>query len=425
MIYVGLIGFGHVGKGTYQVMMQQQQLLSDRIGQPVQVKSVLVRDLKKYASFDFQGTTVTTDIDTLLNDSDLSIIVEVMGGEYPAYDYICAALKKGKFVVTANKEVMAKHKKTFFSLAKENGVDIFYEAAVAGGIPIIRSLKVGFAANKITSLKGIVNGTTNYILTKILKEKKDFDVILKQAQALGLAEADPTMDVSGLDAAYKLVLLAAVAFKVDISIEDVFYEGIESITLDDLLYANELGYSIKLLANGCVSDNDRYFFHVYPALVLYDHPLAHIHDETNAVFVYGDAVGEALLSGKGAGGSPTASAVVSDIIDIGFDHQQKPNRRNLEVDLRSVQTSSIDEASFSYFCRLNVQDQPGVLEKISGILSQSSVSISRMLQKNITAGQAMLILITHEVKESAFKQALTQLDAFDDVDVVHPFIRVA
>eukprot|EP01047_Picozoa_sp_COSAG01_P013504 COSAG01_NODE_636_length_14635_cov_18.612617_16_plen_316_part_01 len=307
-IRVALLGLGHVGKGVFDILQSHEKALSERIGRDVIIHSILVRDPKKYQQLDLTQARLVTDFDLILKQDDIDIIIEVMGGEFPAYDYICAALKAKKHVITANKEVMAKHQEHFFNLAKENQVDLCFEAAVAGGIPIIRALKVGLAANKINSLHGILNGTTNYILSKIQKEQREFSEVLAQAQKLGLAEADPSMDVSGLDAAYKLVLLAAVAFKCAISIDDIYYEGIENITLTDMRYADELGYGIKLLAIGKHFPEKGYSFKVHPTLIPKEHPLCGIHDETNAVFVYGDAVGESLLAGKGAGGAPTASA---------------------------------------------------------------------------------------------------------------------
>ena len=398
MLQIGLIGFGNVGQGVADIIHNNQTLLQDRTGQTINIKYIGVRNTEKYAHHDIGSAKLTTDIDQIINDPEIQIIVEVVGGEYPMYDYICQALKNKKYVVTANKEVMAKHKNEFFKLAKENNVDIYFEAAVAGGIPIIRSLKVGFAANKIESLYGILNGTTNYILTKIQQNQAEFDTVLKESQELGLAEADPTMDVSGLDAAYKLVILAAVAFKVDIQLENITYQGIECISLRDIQYAEEFGYTIKLLAIGKRHDKSM-SFSVQPTMIHQEHPLANIHNELNAVYIYGNAVGEALLSGKGAGGSPTGSAVISDIIDIAFDLKQSQSQRNLETSLQSTALTSPNELKGQHYFRLKVADHPHALEKITGAFSHEDVNIAKIIQKDTTNNKAEIVLITYPANQ--------------------------
>ena len=249
-IQIGLLGLGNVGTGVLNILTHHADMLSQRTGKKLKVKSILVRDLAKYHHYKMPGVKLTSKPEDILEDPDIQIVVEAMGGENPAYGFIKQALTSGKFVVTANKEVVSKHKKEFFELAKQHKVDIYFEASVGGGIPLIRSLKVGYAANQIQSLYGILNGTTNYILTQIGDQGMEFDAAIKAAQKLGFAEADPTMDVSGLDTAYKLSILAAVAFKVDVQVSDFHYEGIESVTLKDIQLAKELGYAIKLLAIG-------------------------------------------------------------------------------------------------------------------------------------------------------------------------------
>jgi homoserine dehydrogenase len=425
MIKVGLLGCGNVGKATHDILIKNVTLLEERIGCSIEIKSFAVRTLEKYSHLTEISDKLTTDVDSILNDPEISIIVEVMGGEYPAFDYICTALKNKKYVVTANKEVISKHKKTFFELAKENNVDIFFEAAVGGGIPIIRSLKVGFAANKIQHLLGILNGTTNYILTKIEEENKDFRDVLKTAQELGLAEADPTMDVAGIDAAHKLVILAAVAFKENINLENVYHEGIEDITLRDMLYAKELGYSIKLLAIGERFKNDSACFRVHPTLIPMSNLLSGIKNEVNAVCVTGNFVGESLLAGKGAGGDPTGSAIVSDIIDIAFDiHHKTTSNRNLETSLNTPTLVSLENTETRFYCRLIVKDVVGVLETISGALSVNGVSILKIIQKHIRIGRAELILVTHTIQEKQFNAALNRLRLEDAIYECAAIIRV-
>jgi homoserine dehydrogenase len=425
MIKIGLLGCGNVGKATHDILIKNKSLLQERLGCSIEIKAFAVRTIEKYAHIPDVSEKLTTDVNSILNDPEISIIVEVMGGEYPAFDYICTALKNKKHVVTANKEVISKHKETFFKLAKENNVDIFFEAAVAGGIPIIRSLKVGFAANKIEHLLGILNGTTNYILTKIEEEKKDFEVILKTAQELGLAEADPTMDIAGTDAAHKLVILAAVAFKENIQLSDLYYEGIEKITLSDITYAKELGYSIKLLAIGERFKDNTVSFRVHPTMIPHSNLLSGIKNEVNAVYVTGNFVGESLLAGKGAGGNPTGSAIVSDIIDIAFDIKNKTtSNRNLETALNKSPLVPFEETTSQFYCRLFVKDAVGVLEAITHILSDNQINISKIRQKTVDGDKAELVLITHKVQEKQFNVALKKLKSDHNLLELASLIRV-
>lgn len=424
MINVGIIGLGNVGQGVVSILHENHAMIETRVGEPIHIKTVVVRDIEKYKDVKIGTAQLTTDVNDVINDPEITIVVELIGGETPAYDIICESLKNGKYVVTANKEVVSKHKKTFFELAKANNVDIYFEAAVAGGIPIIRSLKVGFSANRIDTIYGILNGTTNYILSKIEEDQAEFEDVLKTAQELGLAEADPAMDIEGTDAAHKLVILAAVAFKSDIQLESLYYEGIKSITLSDIQYAKQLGYSIKLLAIGRRFPDSRLSFKVHPTMVPLDHPLAAIRNENNAVYIVGNAVGEVLLSGKGAGGAPTGSAVVSDIIDIAFDYTKKINRRNLETDLQPAELVNIEETESQFYFRLQTVDQPHVLENVTGTFSQHGISISKILQKEAFQNQAEIVIVTHRSQESVIQDVKSQLEALDDVTEVSSLIRV-
>ena len=425
MINIGLIGLGNVGEAVYSILQKNGSIISDRIGQEIAIKSIAVRSVEKHQDKIDSKINLTADVMSVITDPEIDIIVEVMGGEHPALEYITTALNNKKSVVTANKEVIAKHKRTFFKLAKENGVDIFFEAAVGGGIPIIRSLKVGFAANKINLLNGILNGTTNYILTKIEQEKQDFSIILKKAQELGLAEADPTMDVSGLDAAYKLVILAAVAFKLDIQLEDIFYEGIESVTLSDINYAKQLGYKIKLIANGVRINDKQFSFAVHPTCIPESHPLASVDNEFNATYVVGNYVGESMLLGKGAGGSPTGSAVVSDIIDICFDHTKNVSYRNLELTFQDATILPFEQTEHSYYLRIIVDDKPGVLEKISIVFSREKLSIDRIVQNTVSDNKAEIILMTKQVIEKEFNRIEERLNEIEELNHIASKIRVA
>lgn len=408
MLKIGLLGFGNVGQGVFNILQENNRLLKKRVGKEIVIKTIAVRSPEKYQHLNIGTTTLTNDPLGVINDPEISVIVELIGGELPAFDYICKALKANKHVVTANKEVISKHKNTFFELAKKHNVDILFEAAVAGGIPIIRSLKVGYAANRIDKLFGILNGTTNYILTKIEEDQKEFKTVLKDAQNLGLAEADPTMDIDGIDAAHKLVILAAVAFKADIQINQFTYKGITSITLIDIQYAKELGYCFKLLAIGERIDDNTLSFQVNPTLIPNSHQLATIRNEMNAIFITGNAVGEALLAGKGAGGSPTGSAVVSDIIDIAFD--KKTHTRNLETNLQKVTLKPQETCDSQFYIRLTVKDEPNALEKVTGSLGNNKISIAKIIQKECKNGLAEIVIITHKAIEKKLLIAIKELE---------------
>tara|TARA_B100000427_G_scaffold321510_1_gene322207 strand:- start:16227 stop:17513 length:1287 start_codon:yes stop_codon:yes gene_type:complete len=419
MIEIGLIGFGNVGQDVYRILNENGSLISKRIGQPIYIKKIAVRSIEKYLDIVPETSLLTTNVDEIINDPNISIVIEVIGGESPALEYITSALTNKKHVVTANKEVISKHKKHFFKMAQTNGIDICFEAAVGGGIPIIRSLNVGFAANKINAFYGIINGTTNYILTKIKEEKKEFNTVLKQAQELGFAELDPSMDISGLDAAYKCSILAAVAFKIDSQINEIVYQGIETITLKDLNYAAELGYAIRLLAQGKRLESNEFELQVCPSLIPLQHPLASVHNEFNAVYVVGDQVGESMLMGKGAGGSPTASAVISDIIDISFGISQQTSSRNLETNFQEATIKPLNETISHHYLRINAKNQPGVLEKISLQFAENTISIEKIIQKESNTDNAEIVIITNNIPYQqylAVKTALTNLDVCNTIE---------
>ena len=427
VIKIGLIGFGNVGQGVAKILKENADALTQRVGAQFQITKIAVRSIEKYRGLDLGEAVLTENVTDLLSDPSIDIIVEVMGGETPAFDYISDALKRGKYVVTANKEVVAKHKNRFFELARENQVDIYFEASVGGGIPIIRSFKVGYAANQIQSVCGILNGTTNYILTKMREEGLPFEQALKQAQDLGFAEADPSMDVSGLDAAYKLVILAAVAFKQDIQIEDLYYEGIDALKKEDVEYAKELGYTIKLLALGSRHTNqDHMIYKVHPTLIPITHPLASVRNEFNAIFSVGNAIGETMIYGKGAGSLPTGSAVVSDLCDIAFDfhHNEIAGRRNLEAPLSKAQVLKVEDTVSAFYCRLLVEDHCGVLEQITHILGEYQISIAKVIQQEAKDEISELLLVTHQVSEFKFNQAIAKIESLDALRSIESKIRV-
>ncbi len=422
MIKIGILGFGFVGQGSSNILNKNKDLIETRTGHTIVVSKVLVRSIEKYKDTDLNGAILCTNPNDILNDPDISIVVELMGGEYPAFDYICQALKNKKHVVTANKEVVSKHKNTFFLLAKKNKVSLCYEAAVAGALPVIRSLKIGLAGNVIQSISGILNGTTNYILTKMEEEKKEFPSILQTAQELGLAESDPTMDVEGIDAAHKLVILTAVAFKSDVSLQDIYHEGITKITLTDIEIAKELGYSIKLLAIGEQLDKNTLSLRVHPTLLPDSHLLSGIRNEVNAVFINGDASGEVLISGKGAGGAPTGSAVVSDIIDIALTHTHK--ERNQDTELKKVHVQAIEDIPSQYYIRVHIPDEANSLESLTSCLGNANISIKKISQKETSSNTAEVTLITHTTKESIFLSTVKKINALDNTCIKN-WIRVA
>ena len=422
-ITLGLIGFGNVGQGVHSIVKTNQDTIQKRLGQTVDIKTVCVRNVEKYKSI-ASDIHFTTDVNKILDDPDIDIVVEVIGGETPAFDYITQALEHKKYVVTANKELIAKHKKTFFDLAKKNNVDIFFEASVGGGIPIIKSFKVGYSANQIESVYGILNGTTNFILTKLFEDKQEFNVVLEEAQRLGFAEADPTADVSGLDAAYKIVILTAVALKKNIQIEDIYYEGIDQVQLKDIQYLDELGYRVRLIAKAKHISDDEVFVAVYPTAISASHPLATVRNEFNAIYSTGNMVGESMIYGKGAGSLPTGSAVMSDILDIAFDIYTHQSRRNLETQMQPAKVVSIDQNQTQFYCRLSVKDESGVLEAVSAHFKEQSVNIKQFLQKEPNNGQAQIVLVTDPIQEDAFERLKSLLLNLDVVLSIDAIIRV-
>ncbi len=421
-INIGLIGFGNVGQGVFSIIKDNQSVISQRIGRNVCIKKIGVRSIDKYSHL-VDPALLTNRIDDIINDETIDIIVEVIGGETPAFDYIMAALNNKKYVVTANKNLIAKHKQTFFNTALKNNVDIFFEASVGGGIPIIKSFKVGYSANSIQSVYGILNGTTNYILTQLSENQMDYITALKQAQNLGFAEADPTADVSGQDAAYKIVILTAVALKVDIQVDDVYVEGIEKITLTDVNYCNELGYSIRLIGKASQQPSG-IFVAVYPTAIESNHPLSTVRNEFNAIFSTGNMVGESMIYGKGAGSLPTGSAVVSDILDIAFDLNQHHSQRNIETNMAKLPVASINDNSTQFYCRIITKNEQGVLQKITEAFTRSDINIKKIIQKDATDTQAEIVMILDTCIESKFNETIDQINAFEIVDSIPSVIRV-
>jgi homoserine dehydrogenase len=425
-IGVGLMGLGNVGAGVAQILRERGPVFAQGVGRPLQVRRILVRDPNKERDSRIDRSLLTTDPRHILDDEGIHIVIEMIGGEQPAYDYIKDALSSGRHVVTANKEVMAKHGPELLDLARQKGVDILYEASVGGGIPLIAPLKRDLLANELTSIAAIINGTTNYILTRMAREGIDYAEALAGAQALGYAEADPRNDVEGIDAAYKLAILAALAFRMDVNPDAVYREGITNLTARDFRYAAELGYAIKLLALGQRTDH-AIQLRVHPALVPLDAPLAKVDGVFNAVQLEGDLTGQVLFQGRGAGSMPTTSAVVADLLDVAHALAQDGVERSDWRQDRAVTIQPIDNLRTRYYLRLAVQDRAGVLARITAVLGEANnISIASIIQKEVdeSAGTAELVIMTHEAVEAAMQQALVDIAAIDTVVEVGTFLRV-
>ncbi len=423
MIRVGLLGCGTVGGGVVKLLAKNRSTITAKTGSEIIITRVLEKDKQKCLQLGFKPEMVTDNIDDIINDETIDIVIELIGGIEPALSFIIAAMNNGKHVVTANKDLIAVKGKDLFSTAEKNQVDFYFEASVGGGIPIVYPMKQSLAGNQIEEVIGILNGTTNYILTKMSQEGRDFQEILREAQNMGYAEADPTSDVGGLDAARKIAILSSIAFNSRVTLDDVYVEGITDITPQDIIYARELGFVIKLLAIAKEVEG-KIQARVHPAFIPIKHPLANVNDVFNAVFVRGDAVGEIMHYGRGAGEMPTASAVVGDIIDIARNMAFHTNGRLGCTCYEEKATLPIDELTAQYYIRMTVIDRPGVLAGIAGVFGNNNVSIATVIQKTNTDYMAELILITHMVQEKHLQDALTILRDMNIVGAINNVIRL-
>ena len=424
-IGIGLMGLGVVGGGVARALMERKEAIASEVGCPLRLRKVLEKDLSKTRASKLEPALFTTDPAEVIGDQEIDIVIEALGGERPALDFIKEAMGNGKHVVTSNKEVMAKHFPELLSLAKEKGVDILYEASVGGGIPLIAPFKQDLLANKILAIHAIINGTTNYILTRMASEGLDFTSALKQAQELGYAEADPTNDIEGIDAAYKLTILATLAFHAEVHPEDIYREGISRLSARDFIYARELGYAIKLLAIAKEKEGS-VEVRVHPVFIPQDLLLAKVDGVYNAVQVEGDLVGRVIFYGQGAGSSPTSSAVVADVIDLG-------QRINLGVSISPAlrldpgkRLKPISEIETRYYLRLSSVDRPGVLAQISKILGDLQISISSVIQRetDVATKSAQIVLMTYPAREQAMQKALKEIERLEVVKEISNFIRV-
>ncbi len=422
-IQIGLLGLGTVGRGVYRIITGNADNIKRKVGVGVEIKKILEKDTSKLRDLNIDLGKQTTEIEDIIDDPEIKIVVEVLGGIEPTMNYVTRALEGGKSVVTANKDMIAAHGKQLFALSEANQTDLLFEASVAGGIPIIRPLKQCLAANRITQIIGIINGTTNYMLTKMTEQGSDFEDVLREAQAKGYAEADPTADIEGYDAARKLAILASIAFNSRIVLDDVYVEGITKITSTDIAYAGELNYIVKLLAIA-KETGDGIEVRVHPALIPHSHPLAMVNDVYNAIYVTGDAVGDTMFYGRGAGEMPTASAVVADVMDAA---------RNLLHNVPGIISCTCYEnkpvkdmgaTEVKYYVRLNVTDKPGVLASIAYVFGDKEVSLASVLQKHNDGNNAEIVLVTHKVREKNMQEALETIKQLSSVNAIANIIRV-
>jgi homoserine dehydrogenase len=424
-IGIGLLGVGTVGSGVIKLLQANESQIAQRAGNRVVIRRILERDEKKLRGLGLSDLG-TVNYQDILDDPDIQIVIELLGGIEPARTYLVEALRRGKHVVTANKDVVAAHGKDLFEAAAASNSDLYFEASVGGGIPVIRVLKESLAANQIEEVLGIVNGTTNYILTRMGEEGIDFQTALDAAKAAGYAEADPSADLEGYDAARKIAILASIAFNTRITPDDVFIEGITRITPQDISYAQELGYVIKLLA--IAREQEEVEVRVHPALLPKNHPLAAVQGVFNAIFVQGNAVGETMFYGQGAGQMPTASAVVGDVMEIAHNLQSDSTGRFSCTCFYDKKIKPKGQFHSRYYIRLVVKDQPGVLASIAGVFGNHEVSLGSVIQKRTLdvsgISMAELVLITHDVREQDIQDALKVIEGMSIVSKVENVIRV-
>ena len=416
-IQIGLLGIGTVGGGTYTVLKRNREEIARRAGREIVVKMIADKDLDRARSFADPGVIVTGDGHEVTRNPDIDIVVELIGGQTIAKELILEAIANGKHVVTANKALLANHGTEIFAAARAKGVIVAFEAAVAGGIPIIKALREGLTANRITWVAGIINGTSNFILSEMRDKGLPFDQVLAQAQKLGYAEADPTYDIEGIDAAHKITLMSAIAFGIPVQFSKVYVEGITKLTGDDIRYAEELGYRIKLL--GITKRVEKGIeLRVHPTLIPMKRLIANVEGVMNAIVVRGDAVGATLYYGPGAGAEPTASSVIADLVDITRLHTADPMHRvpplSFQPDLLSdTPVISMEDVETSYYLRMQVIDKPGVMAEITRIVAEQNISISALLQKEASdeSDQVSIIMLTHSTLERNINAAISRIEA--------------
>lgn len=421
-IYAALLGIGTVGTGVYRLAAMQAEDIRLKTGAELVIKKILVRNRNKQRE-GIPKELITDDWQEILRDEQIQIVIEVVGGIEPAKDYVLQAMQAGKQVVTANKDLLAEYGNLLFAVAEENKCDLQFEAAVAGAIPIIRPLRQSLAASRLTEVMGIVNGTTNYILTKMSEEDMGYQEALKLATELGYAEPDPTADVEGYDAGRKIAIMASIAFNSRVTFPQVYTEGITRISAEDIQYAREFGYVIKLLGITRLTDSG-IEVKVHPTLIPDNHPLAAVRDSFNAVFVHGEACDDAMFMGRGAGMMPTASAVLGDVIDVMRNIIHGSCGKIGCGCYRSIPVMDVQDTCSRFFLRLQVENRPGALANIAGVLGNNDVSIAQMVQKKIHDGVAEIVVITDSVKERHFNDAVRIVEGMSVVREISGIIRV-
>jgi homoserine dehydrogenase len=415
-IKVGLLGLGTVGTGVMRILEGHQEDLMRKTGSPIVVEQIAVKNVLKERSISVSQGKITDDPWAVIHNPDIDVIVEVMGGVEETKAYILEALVQGKQVVTANKDLMALHGAEILAKAEQKGCDVFYEASVAGGIPIIRTLTEGLSSDRITKIMGIVNGTTNFIMTKMSQEGAAYADVLKEAQELGYAESDPTSDVEGLDAARKMAILATLGFHTNVELSDVAVKGISHVSKEDILYGKKLGYEVKLLGIAERQD-DQIAVSVQPTMVKTSHPLASVNGVFNAVYVYGEAVGETMFYGPGAGSMPTATSIVADLVTVVRNLKAGVNGKSIFVPFKEKKMKTDEQISCKNFILLHVEDKAGVLAQITQIFAQYEVSLESVLQHpNAANPKAEIIIITHDANAASMKKVLAK---FESMDVIH------
>lgn len=424
-INIGLIGLGTIGTGVVKVLKKNSALIDKRLGASIVIKRIADLDIEKDRGVPLDKSILTTNVEEIINGDDIDIVIELIGGYEPALSYVLQAINNKKHIVTANKALLAKHGEVIMEAININKVNIGFEASVGGGIPIIRCIKESLAANRFESIYGIVNGTGNYILSKMTNEAINLEDALKEAQEKGYAEADPTFDIEGIDSAHKIAILASLAFGCHVPIDDVFTEGISSIAPVDINFAKEFGYRIKLLAIA-KKKGDEIDIRVHPTMISKDNPISNVNGVLNAIKVKGNAVGETMLIGQGAGAFPTASAVLGDVMEIAgtmihgnrapfFETQNYPK----------IKLKPIEEIDSEYYLRFSVLDKPGILSKLSGILGENSISISSVIQKGRNEANGVpLVFMTHHAIERDVQKAIKQINELDVVIGKCVLIRV-
>ncbi|CCF06500.1 homoserine dehydrogenase [Bacillus velezensis CAU B946] len=424
-IRIGLLGLGTVGSGVVKIIQDHQDKLMHQVGCPVTIKKVLVKDIDKKRDADLPKEVLTTEVYDVIDDPEVDVIIEVIGGVEQTKQYLLDALKAKKHVVTANKDLIAVYGSELLAAAKENGCDLYYEASVAGGIPILRTLEEGLSSDRITKMMGIVNGTTNFILTKMIKEKSPYEEVLKEAQDLGFAEADPTADVEGLDAARKMAILARLGFSMNVDLDDVKVKGISRITDEDISFSKRLGYTMKLIGIAQRDDN-KIEVSVQPTLLPDHHPLSAVHNEFNAVYVYGEAVGETMFYGPGAGSMPTATSVVSDLVAVMKNMRLGVNGNSFVAPQFERNLKQPSDIYAQQFLRIHVKDQVGSFSKITSAFSERGVSFEKILQLPIKGHDdlAEIVIVTHHTSEEDFSDILQNLNDLEVVQEVKSTYRV-